>query len=81
MLLALTLFAAPKIIKPPPLLIWNASSSVPVGLYRVDQAPNGIGNLVVIRPSSAITAFAAGRGYFPQSAYLLKPIVAAWRRA
>ena len=76
LLLALALLAAPKIIKLPPLLIWNASPSVPVGLYRVDQAHYRLGDLVLIRLPPAIAAFADGRGYLARSAYLLKPIAA-----
>lgn len=76
MLFALALLAVPTATGLPLLLIWNASPSVPMGLYRVNRATHGIGELVVIRLPPAIAAFAAGRGYLARSAYLLKPIVA-----
>ena len=74
--IALALLVAPSIGQQRPLFIWNASASVPAGLYRVDQAPHGLGDLVVLRLPSIIATFAAHGGYLPRSAYLLKPIVA-----
>ena len=73
---ALALLVAPSIRQQRPLLIWNASPSVAVGLYRVDQAMHRVGDLVALRLPPAIAALAARRGYLPRSAYLLKPIVA-----
>jgi conjugative transfer signal peptidase TraF len=68
---------APTVAHQPPLLvIWNASPSVPVGLYLVTKASPRIGDLVVVRLPPVIAAFAARRGYLPASAYLLKPIAA-----
>jgi conjugative transfer signal peptidase TraF len=73
---ALALLVAPSIRQQRPLFIWNASPSVAVGLYRVDQATHDVGDLVVLRLPAGIAALAARRGYLPRSAYLLKPIVA-----
>ena len=75
-LIALALVAAPSIRQQRPLLIWNASSSAPVGLYAVDQASPAVGDLVVLRLPSATAMLAARRGYLPRSAYLLKPVAA-----
>jgi conjugative transfer signal peptidase TraF len=74
--IALALLLAPSIRQQRPLFIWNASQSVPVGLYRVDQAPHRVGDLVVLWLPSGIAALAARRGYLPTFAYLVKPIVA-----
>jgi conjugative transfer signal peptidase TraF len=76
MFVALVLLAAPVVTKLPRLVVWNASPSVPVGLYRVDPAPSRVGDVVVLRLPAAIAAIAARRGYLPLSAYLVKPIVA-----
>jgi type IV secretory pathway protease TraF len=78
MTIAVALIVAPMVAQQPPLLvIWNASPSVPVGLYLVTQASPHVGDLVALRLPQVIAAFAARRGYLPTSAYLLKPIAAA----
>jgi len=78
MTIAVALMVAPVVAQQPPLLvIWNASLSVPVGLYLVAQASPRVGDLVVLRLPPVIAAFAARRRYLPTTAYLLKPIAAA----
>ena len=77
MTIAVAVIVAPTVAQRPPLLvIWNASPSVPVGLYLVTQASPHIGDLAVLRLPPVIAAFAARRGYLLTSAYLLKPIAA-----
>jgi conjugative transfer signal peptidase TraF len=77
MTLAVALIVAPTVAQQPRLLVvWNASPSVPVGLYLVTRASPGVGDLVVLRLPPVIAAFAARRGYLPRAAYLLKPIAA-----
>lgn len=76
MIIALALLLAPSIVQQKTLIIWNASPSVPVGLYRAVQGVPRVGDIVVLRLPPAITALAARRRYLPRSAYLLKPIVA-----
>src|SRR5262245_27763091 len=77
MTLAVALIVAPVVAQQPGLLvIWNASSSVPVGLYLITQGSPRVGHLVVVRLPPAIAAFAARRRYLPASAYLLKPVAA-----
>lgn len=73
---ALAFLIAPSVVPSRPLLIWNASPSVPVGLYRVAPAPPRVGDLVVLRLRPVMASFAASRGYLPRSAYLLKPVAA-----
>jgi len=77
MTIAVALIVAPTFPQQPPLLvIWNASPSVPVGLYLVTKASPRVGDLVVLRLPVVIAALAARRSYLPTSAYLLKPIAA-----
>ncbi len=61
----------------PPRLIWNASASVPIGLYRVhpDARPE-VADLVVVRPPEALAWFLAKGGYLPRNVRLLKRIAA-----
>jgi conjugative transfer signal peptidase TraF len=60
-----------------PLLIWNASASVPVGLYVVEP-PIGlrVADLVVVRPPEPLAEFLADRGYLPRGVPLLKHVLA-----
>ncbi len=77
MTIAVALIVAATVTQPPPLLVvWNASPSVPVGLYLVTKASPRVGDLIALRLPPAIASFAARRGYLPTSAYLLKPIAA-----
>lgn len=76
MVVAIALLVAPLVNTPRPLLIWNASPSVPTGLYWVAKGSPRRGDLVVVRLPAAIAALAAARGYLPRSAYLLKPVAA-----
>ena len=62
---------------PAPTLIWNASASVPVGLYSV--RPAGVlhvTELVVVRPPELLASFLADRGYLPKGVPLLKHVLA-----
>jgi conjugative transfer signal peptidase TraF len=71
---ALTAFTGSK---PAPLLIWNASESVPIGLYRV--RPDGmlfVTTLVVAIPPEPLASFLADGGYLPRGVPLLKRILA-----
>lgn len=60
-----------------PALVWNASASVPVGLYRVQPVGRPrVGDLVVVRPPEALARFLANRGYLPRGVPLLKRVAA-----
>jgi conjugative transfer signal peptidase TraF len=59
-----------------PSLIWNASDSVAVGLYRLSDTTPLRGDLVALRLPPSIADLASQRGYLPRSALLLKPIAA-----
>lgn len=63
--------------KMPPKLIWNASGSVPLGLYAVRSAsPAYDDELVVVMPPAPLADFLARRGYLPKGVPLLKHILA-----
>jgi conjugative transfer signal peptidase TraF len=60
-----------------PVVIWNASASVPVGLYRVRPADKlRITDLVVVKPPEQLANFLAARGYLPHHVPLLKRVLA-----
>src|SRR5215472_10452115 len=59
-----------------PWLVWNASTSVPIGLYFVEHVPPRKGDLAIFRLPPLIEAFAHRRGYLLASTYLLKPVAA-----
>ncbi|MDP3784428.1 MAG: hypothetical protein Q8Q79_16110, partial [Sphingopyxis sp.] len=59
-------FVAVAWLKPAPRFLWNASSSAPTGLYRVDVGvPPRLGDFVAIVPPPALGTFLAHRGYLP----------------
>jgi conjugative transfer signal peptidase TraF len=65
------------VVHPLPRLIWNASASVPIGLYLVQpiNVPQ-VNELVVVRAPPALADFMADRGYLPHDVPLLKHVVA-----
>jgi conjugative transfer signal peptidase TraF len=59
----------------PPLLLWNASASAPLGLYAIRRmAVPTAGALAVIKPPDKVARFAAERGYLPLGVPMLKHI-------
>jgi conjugative transfer signal peptidase TraF len=58
------------------LLVWNASTSVPVGLYRIEATQPKRGELALVQLSPAVARLAARRDYLRRSAFLLKPVAA-----
>ncbi|MBZ9848094.1 S26 family signal peptidase [Mesorhizobium sp. CA14] len=66
---------APAVVEMPPLLLWNASASAPIGLYAIRKmAVPTAGALVVIEPPDPVARFAAKRGYIPLGVPMLKHI-------
>jgi conjugative transfer signal peptidase TraF len=59
-----------------PLIVWNASSSVPIGFYKIERRQPRRGDLALVKLPSKIADWAVARGYLPSSAYLLKPVAA-----
>lgn len=59
----------------PTLFLWNASPSVPIGLYRLQSIDNlGPRDLVAVAAPDPIAAFIAERGYLPPDIPLLKHV-------
>lgn len=69
--------ASPTLLDPEPILVWNATASVPLGLYaiRAVSTPR-VGDLVAVRPPKALAEHLAQDGYLPFGAPLLKPVAA-----
>ncbi|MGQ3227442.1 MAG: S26 family signal peptidase [Blastomonas fulva] len=62
---------------PHPRILWNASASAPIGLYRVDgDATPAVGDLLVLMPPKTIARFIAERRYLPGGVPLLKQVAA-----
>jgi conjugative transfer signal peptidase TraF len=60
-----------------PAYIWNASKSVPIGLYRLQ--PTGrlvVGQLVAVRPPEPLATFLDLNGYLPIGVPMLKRVLA-----
>lgn len=77
MLVSCTLLAGPAWRDGGPVFIWNASASVPIGLYRL--APAGrieVPDLVVVAPPEPLASFLAERGYLPRGVPLIKRLLA-----
>src|ERR1700688_4380977 len=60
-----------------PKLIWNASASVPIGLYAIRPARHlNVTDLVALDAPEPLAGFLAERGYLPRGVALMKRIVA-----
>jgi conjugative transfer signal peptidase TraF len=60
-----------------PRFIWNASASVPIGLYAIRPAGAlHVTELVVVRPPAALASFLDQRRYLPKGVPMLKRILA-----
>lgn len=60
-----------------PLFIWNASASVPTGLYRVEPANRiDVADIAVVTPPKPLAKLLAERGYLPNGVPLLKHVLA-----
>ncbi|WP_287180114.1 signal peptidase I, partial [Mesorhizobium sp.] len=74
--LGLGLIGLSAFVKPSPWLIWNASASAPVGLYRIGFAATARGDLVLARMPQAVAELAAERRYLPRNVPLVKRLAA-----
>jgi conjugative transfer signal peptidase TraF len=60
-----------------PRYIWNASSSVPIGLYRLQPTTRlTVTELVAVQPSGLLAAFLELNGYLPIGVPMLKRVLA-----
>ncbi len=77
MLGSVTLISVSAAIDWPPVLIWNASASVPIGLYYVQPEHHlAVTDLVVVTPPEPVARFLEERGYLPRGVPLLKQVLA-----
>ncbi|GLS35455.1 chromosome segregation protein ParM [Mesorhizobium tianshanense] len=72
--LALVGFAT--FVRPSPWLVWNASASAHVGLYRIAAGSPARGDLVLAHPPKSVSDLAAERGYLPRNTPLVKRLAA-----
>lgn len=77
MLVGTALIAAPALHRPDLRVIWNASASVPVGLYRIVPAGRiNVFDLAVVMPSDELAAFLNEGSYLPLGLPLIKRVLA-----
>lgn len=74
--LGLALIDFSAFVRPSPWLIWNASPSAPVGLYRAGFGPPTRGDLVLAQMPAMVGALADERGYLPRHVPLVKRVAA-----
>ncbi len=73
--LGVALAIASSLVEPRPILVWNATTSAPLGLYSIapfTRLQNG--DLVLVQPDPASAAVYAERGYLPLGVPLLKRV-------
>jgi conjugative transfer signal peptidase TraF len=77
MLAGATLGISAAVSRHAPWLIWNASASVPIGLYRVEPDRKiDVGDLAAVTPPEPLADFLVERGYLPRGVPLLKHVLA-----
>jgi conjugative transfer signal peptidase TraF len=65
------------LLPPPPKLVWNASESVPIGLYAISPTNElAVTDLVLATPPEPLASFLADGGYLPRGVPLLKRVAA-----
>jgi conjugative transfer signal peptidase TraF len=68
---------ATTVLEPLPLYIWNASASVPIGLYRLRPANRfQVTELVAVQPPELLATFLDLNGYLPVGIPMLKRVLA-----
>lgn len=70
-------FAVIAVLDPLPRVVWNASASAPIGLYRIEPLPDPPnGALVAVTPPVPLARWLAERGYLGERVPLLKHVAA-----
>lgn len=65
------------VLEPLPVYIWNASASVPIGLYRLRPANQfQVTELVAVQPPEPLATFLDLNGYLPIGVPMLKRVLA-----
>ena len=74
---AVLLIGSVSVTEIAPRLIWNASASVPLGLYRLESPTSlALGDLVAVIPPEPLAQFVTARGYVGPGVPLLKRVTA-----
>lgn len=77
MLAGTALIVAPAWSRPNLRFIWNASASVPLGLYRIVPPDRiEVTDLAVVMPPDKLAGFLDQRGYLPRGVPLIKRVLA-----
>jgi conjugative transfer signal peptidase TraF len=77
MFLGASMIAFSSAAQPMPRLLWNASASVPVGLYAIHPAGwLTAGELLAVRPPARLAQFMAARKYLALGVPLIKHVAA-----
>ncbi|GAB1715409.1 MAG: peptidase S26 [Nitrobacter sp.] len=77
MLAGTTLIVLPTLSPPEVRFIWNASASVPIGLYRIVSGGHvDVTDLAVVMPPTDLAAFLDERRYLPRGLPLIKRVLA-----
>lgn len=72
-----TLVVSTMVAKPTASYIWNASASVPIGLYRLRPLGKvSASDLVAVKPPEPLATFLESRRYLPRDIPLLKRVQA-----
>ena len=73
----IALIALSAIIRANPILVWNASASVPIGFYAVQPLDTpSVGDLVVFEPPSPLGDWLLEQGYLGADVPLIKHVAA-----
>ena len=59
-----------------PVFVWNASQSVPIGLYVITSRHPSRGELAMLRLPEQMRNLADARRYLPANTFLIKPVAA-----
>lgn len=72
---AIAAVVIPAFVRPAPRLVWNASASVPIGLYSARPARSAkVGDLVAAHAPAPVARLMAERGYLPLGVPMLKHV-------
>ena len=68
---------APAFLQPHRMIVWNASASVPVGLYLLETTDGRyVSELVAVVPPEPLATFLAAGNYLPHGVPMLKHVLA-----
>lgn len=74
---ALSLIGASAVVRSDPLVVWNATASVPIGLYAITPITQpDIGDLVAVRPPEPLGRWLVDNDYLGPDTPLLKRVAA-----